>query len=518
MKRLAILLCIVAVNFATAKDITVLSNDSTTVAQKTITFTPKLEPAQTGDKLVVYSSDTTVVKFDKNPKTVDSGTEITGKIVDFGVAAITMKNPKSDKLIKSFKVNVLHAWEDGHNKIAHAKIREGNGKFQFVEDESDLTSLLFGLKAYELKKETKAVTLDWIVVPGEPNLKPDTVAQIIPVSEDSIRIFAKYPGNHKIFLRATNGEKIDTIAEFAYTLVGKANKGTMEYSVSKQQFGVNLKNGRFFMVPAEYINRFIVKEGIFFIRESEDSDVITHMIDHRDSQVYSVKTLADGKMWMTQNLRYFDKNVNYDFHGAATSSSDNIGIRAPYTTSIPPVSTDADYIKYGLYYHHDIINQGVPKEPYYDGTEATADKKMQSLCPDGFRMINLKDLIDLLEAEGFDDPLVPYHSSADNSLLQSSTSSGKVPVGNFFGDDATMTSGDVTTTYEGTDKYGLNLTNNLWYYTDRIWSNETMIYLANWKNSTQGLIFHLRHDNQQIHYHRYDNWGQYYKSIRCIKW
>lgn len=100
--------------------------------------------------------------------------------------------------------------------------------------------------------------------------------------------------------------------------------------------------------------------------------------DTRDNNIYTVKKLADGKCWMTENLRIANKtitsadsNVTSDFTIPASSVS---GFNAQDTNNAYVDST------YGGYYTFYTATAGT------GGTSLTSGNAPSSICPKGWRL------------------------------------------------------------------------------------------------------------------------------------
>ena len=100
--------------------------------------------------------------------------------------------------------------------------------------------------------------------------------------------------------------------------------------------------------------------------------------DERDGTMYTVKKLADGKVWMTENLRIANKtitsadsNVTSDFTIPASSVS---GFNAQDTNNAYVDST------YGGYYTFYTATAGT------GGTSLTSGNAPSSICPKGWRL------------------------------------------------------------------------------------------------------------------------------------
>ena len=103
--------------------------------------------------------------------------------------------------------------------------------------------------------------------------------------------------------------------------------------------------------------------------------------DIRDNKVYTVKKLADGKVWMTENLRLVNKTISSDDSNLPTGESYTVpsSNAASFTSTY---STSAAYVDntYGGYYNYYTATAGWGTNSISSGNTA------QSICPRGWRL------------------------------------------------------------------------------------------------------------------------------------
>ena len=104
------------------------------------------------------------------------------------------------------------------------------------------------------------------------------------------------------------------------------------------------------------------------------------LTDTRDNNTYTVSKLADGKCWMTQNLRIIDKTItpadsNVTANYTIPASADN-GFN---TFDVPRAYVDPTY---GGYYNFHTVTAGVGR--YSSSTEG--ENIVSSICPKGWRL------------------------------------------------------------------------------------------------------------------------------------
>ena len=169
--------------------------------------------------------------------------------------------------------------------------------------------------------------------------------------------------------------------------------------------------------------------------------------DTRDGNTYTVSKLADGKCWMTQNLRIIDKKISYD-------NSDNLlrdyDIPRSSLSGFNTYDTSNAYVDpvYGGYYNWYTATAGTGK---YSTPGDDKDAK-SSICPKKWRLPtnfrNEKDFKTLYEKYG---TLSALRSSPVNLTLAGRANSGSIinqgTEGGYF--SATMYSNNLA--------YGLSL-------------------------------------------------------------
>ena len=103
--------------------------------------------------------------------------------------------------------------------------------------------------------------------------------------------------------------------------------------------------------------------------------------DKRDGNIYTVKKLADGNVWMTENLRIANKTIS--------DADSNLPSGTSYTIPVSDLSnfttdqnTNAAYIDstYGGYYNFYTATAGT------GGTSLTSGNAPSSICPKGWRL------------------------------------------------------------------------------------------------------------------------------------
>ena len=103
--------------------------------------------------------------------------------------------------------------------------------------------------------------------------------------------------------------------------------------------------------------------------------------DTRDGNLYTVKKLADGKVWMTQNLRLIDKTIS--------SADSNLPSGETYTVPASNLSsftesynTSAAYLDstYGGYYNFYTATAG------WGTNSVTSGNSPKDICPKGWRL------------------------------------------------------------------------------------------------------------------------------------
>ncbi len=100
--------------------------------------------------------------------------------------------------------------------------------------------------------------------------------------------------------------------------------------------------------------------------------------DTRDHNTYIIKRLADGNVWMTQNLRIAGKTLT----SADSDVSSNFTIPASSTSGFSAQDTNNAYVDstYGGYYTFYTATAGT------GGTSLTSGNAPSSICPKGWRL------------------------------------------------------------------------------------------------------------------------------------
>ena len=102
------------------------------------------------------------------------------------------------------------------------------------------------------------------------------------------------------------------------------------------------------------------------------------LMDKRDRNFYTVKKLADGNVWMTENLRI----ANKDLTSADSDVSANFTIPASSVSGFNAQDTNNAYVDstYGGYYTFYTATAGT------GGTSLTSGNAPSSICPKGWRL------------------------------------------------------------------------------------------------------------------------------------
>ncbi len=100
--------------------------------------------------------------------------------------------------------------------------------------------------------------------------------------------------------------------------------------------------------------------------------------DSRDGNIYTVKKLADGNVWMTENLRIANKTIT----PADSDVSANFTIPVSSTSGFSKQDTNNAYVDstYGGYYTFYTATAGT------GGTSLTSGNAPSSICPKGWRL------------------------------------------------------------------------------------------------------------------------------------
>ena len=104
------------------------------------------------------------------------------------------------------------------------------------------------------------------------------------------------------------------------------------------------------------------------------------LTDTRDNNTYTVSKLADGKCWMTQNLRIIDKTIT----PADSNVTANYTIPASAANGFNTFDVSRAYVDptYGGYYNFHTVTAGVGR--YSSSTEG--ENITSSICPKGWRL------------------------------------------------------------------------------------------------------------------------------------
>jgi uncharacterized protein (TIGR02145 family) len=182
--------------------------------------------------------------------------------------------------------------------------------------------------------------------------------------------------------------------------------------------------------------------------------------DERDVNKYTVKKLADGNVWMTENLRIVDKEI--------TSADSNLLSGETYTIPASSSSGFGDYntnnayvdSTYGGYYNFYTATAGW-------GTDSvTSGNSPKDICPKGWR----------LPTGGSSGEFQTLYSNYNSSALMQGEPnfalSGRVFYGSVYNQGS---SGDFwsSTVYSANSAYFLNL-------------NSSYVYPANYNNKYIG--------------------------------
>lgn len=102
------------------------------------------------------------------------------------------------------------------------------------------------------------------------------------------------------------------------------------------------------------------------------------LIDVRDKNVYTVKKLADGNVWMTENLRITGKTIT----SADSNVTSDFAIPASSTSGFNTQDTNNAYVDstYGGYYTFYTATAGT------GGTSLASGNAPSSICPKGWRL------------------------------------------------------------------------------------------------------------------------------------
>ena len=104
------------------------------------------------------------------------------------------------------------------------------------------------------------------------------------------------------------------------------------------------------------------------------------LTDTRDNNTYTISKLADGKCWMTQNLRIINKTIT----PADSNVTANYTIPASVANGFNTFDVSRAYVDptYGGYYNFHTVTAGVGR--YSSSTEG--ENIVSSICPKGWRL------------------------------------------------------------------------------------------------------------------------------------
>ena len=120
------------------------------------------------------------------------------------------------------------------------------------------------------------------------------------------------------------------------------------------------------------------------------------LVDSRDGKVYVVAKMADGKVWMTQNLRLVGGNLtssDTDISGTFTLPNNNWGDSLDQTDKYNnPYTYNTGNTDYGVYYNYAAATAGT-----ITGDSNTTEAA-QSICPKGWKIPSETEYANLLSA------------------------------------------------------------------------------------------------------------------------
>jgi uncharacterized protein (TIGR02145 family) len=312
------------------------------------------------------------------------------------------------------------------------------------------------------------------------NLPNDSVVQFFNTSEDSTDVFMKLAGNHSIILVATDGTKKDTISSFKYSRIGEdyvnyfyftslddfgiigldgeaalwltsnryeqdllvglnsekiynefePNIGDEHYSISGDSVYVihkgsktYIKNNKIYYEP-DGSYRIIDADVDQNLEVDSQTDVIwvneSRIVDSRDSKEYKIRRLANGQLWMTENMRYTngftkvtspitnvtDATPKYLIHTA------NSGAHSPYGKDIDFYLYNGRAIWGGSGFSSGSSTYNVDDLIWQGG-----------VCPSGWRLPNSNDFYELckLVDPNIGNMVLTVEDSYTTSLMAKST-------------------------------------------------------------------------------------------------
>jgi uncharacterized protein (TIGR02145 family) len=112
------------------------------------------------------------------------------------------------------------------------------------------------------------------------------------------------------------------------------------------------------------------------------------LTDSRDNKTYTVKKLADGNIWMTQNLRLINKTITSEDSNITASSftvpasSTGWGRDSDGNSATSTKTYDTGNTSYGVLYNYATASAGTS---WYGGG-ITSGNLSQDICPKGWRL------------------------------------------------------------------------------------------------------------------------------------
>lgn len=137
--------------------------------------------------------------------------------------------------------------------------------------------------------------------------------------------------------------------------------------------------------------------NVFFIQDFDENTMLPHtgdsatLTDRRDQSTYTVKRLPDGKVWMTQNLRYMgtnsDPGTTSVTSGSFTTAMESEKADVPISVGLSQIYSTSQT---GAYYAGNTAYGA-----YYDWTAAHA------VCPRGWHLTTVAESVALDKAYGY---------------------------------------------------------------------------------------------------------------------
>ena len=143
-----------------------------------------------------------------------------------------------------------------------------------------------------------------------------------------------------------------------------------------------------------------------------------NLTDTRDNNTYTVNKLADGKCWMTQNLRLINKTINGSDSNLPSGTTFNVPA-SNLSNFSGTYNTSAAYIDstYGGYYNFYTATAG------WGTTSATSGNTTKDICPKGWR----------LPTGSYDGEFATLYDSYNSSALMRGTPGFVLPGWAFIG-------------------------------------------------------------------------------------